>query len=231
MKNNILTIVGFLSIILLSGCFAPMNTVYESARTPNAGEFELSGNYSHYYPFWVDTVYLLQPTNRNYGGSLAFGLSDNFSMKFRYERMNVESIQFWDIKIREEGENIDEFDYFEIGGKLALWKDHIALSLPVGMYRNGENNMTTMNPRLFLTLGGDKFEFSVIPKATILFGEDEIIAIPGATIGFGFSNDLNKWAIRPEIGFDGLFVNAGIGINYQIPTMKKDPVIYNPLYK
>gem|GEM_PF-1288566 len=230
MKNNILTIAGFLSIILFSGCAATVNTVYESARMPDKGEVELAGNYSEYLPVWVDTIYFDEPVNRNYGGSVAFGLSENLSMKLRYERINIDNIQFWDIKIEEEGESLAVVDYFEIGGKLSLLKDHIAMSLPIGIYYNEGNTMTTLNPRLFFTLGGDKFELSLIPKGTIFFGEDDIAIIPGATLGLGFSSNLNKWAIRPEVGFDGLFINGGIGVSVNISPTNEQEKIYNPLY-
>jgi len=36
--------------------------------------------------------------------------------------------------------------------------------------------------------------------------------LPGFSFNIGLSEDLDKWAIRPEIGYDGYF-NFGIGAN------------------
>ena len=37
--------------------------------------------------------------------------------------------------------------------------------------------------------------------------------MPGLSLGIGLSNNLDQWAIRPEVGFDGN-LNFGVGVNY-----------------
>jgi hypothetical protein len=59
-------------------------------------------------------------------------------------------------------------------------------------------------------------------------GEDvENDFLLGFNVGAGFSNNLNKWAIRPEAGYlfkpgeDIGFWNIGVGIQVILPTHKK----------
>lgn len=63
-------------------------------------------------------------------------------------------------------------------------------------------------------------------KADYLFSDGGGSALFGATVGAGFSSDLNKWAIRPEVGilsFGGgvSFLSYGIGIQFILPNQKK----------
>lgn len=244
MKNNILIIVSFLSITLLSGCVTPITAVYESARTLDAGEIELKGSYTNYYIPDSDTE-INKPFNRNYGGSIGLGLSKGFNMNVRYESINSPAYNYLDSLELFEGfvlEFDDEdfaplrkLDYVEFGPKVALLKDHIALSVPIGIYRFREDNLhlaTTVNPRLFFTFGdrNDKFEMSIIPQGRFIFYEDDWDVLPALSVGMGFSNDLNRWAIRPEVSYSG-FLSIGVGFEYRIPTKKKEPIIYNPSYK
>jgi len=45
--------------------------------------------------------------------------------------------------------------------------------------------------------------------------ENDLFFNPAISIGVGFINDVNKWAFRPEFGFDG-FVSFGIGLNINV---------------
>ena len=75
--------------------------------------------------------------------------------------------------------------------------------------------MTTLGPRFFFTLRkGDNFEFNVIPKARIFISEGASF-MPGISVGFGISKNLDRWAIRPEIGYDSYF-SLGIGLSVHL---------------
>ena len=58
-------------------------------------------------------------------------------------------------------------------------------------------------------------------------GETDSHFLMGANIGAGFSSDLRKWAIRPEIGYlfepaeSGHIWNFGVGLQFTIPSGKK----------
>jgi acetyltransferase-like isoleucine patch superfamily enzyme len=63
-------------------------------------------------------------------------------------------------------------------------------------------------------------DFSLGVKADCFFGGG-VSVFAGTTIGAGFSTDLNKWAVRPEVGAmfigDGAFLSYGIGLQFIIP--------------
>ena len=68
-------------------------------------------------------------------------------------------------------------------------------------------------PKAYITFlnDSDQFEFSVIPKCHFYFGNGiESLSgtniMPAISLGAGFSSDLNKWAIRPEIGIEQFFI-------------------------
>ena len=86
---------------------------------------------------------------------------------------------------------------------------------------------TSMNNKtyLFLTpsflwtfMRSKNVELTLMPKAYLSFN-DEIDATPALSIGAGFSSDLDKWAIRPEIGYDG-YPSFGVGVDFKIPFKK-----------
>lgn len=215
---------------LLGGCFAPVNLTYDSAKTLEKGQFELQGAYSR-YSYETDTL-----LNQNYGFSVGYGISDNYTMKFRYEFISP-TISFQSIFEDEEFEGLNSISYFELDNKISFVDGVLSLSLPMGAYfynntdLGSENSISmglgwfSFDPRLYLTFfrKSDIFELSVIPKIHILLGQFGGAAIPGIGLGLGFSSDLDKWAIRPEIGYDG-YLSFGVGLNYNFNFKSKVPV-------
>jgi len=197
-------------LFLLSSCFAPLNSVYDTAKLLEKKETRISANYSKYYgseEFLSDFVNL----NDNFGFSLGYGLSDKFNISCRYEYLKI---KLGSIEIFNETVEMDnDLNYFEIGCKIRLIKDKLALGIPVGLYNWEGTSFISIDPRLYFTIRkSDKFDFSVIPK-THIFIDDGVNLLPGLSLGIGLSNNLDKWAIRPEVGFDG-YLNFGIGVNY-----------------
>ena len=216
MKINQLIIILILST-LCSACFAPINSTFESARLLDKGEIELQGNYSSYHgsTFLEDGS---SNINNNVGLAVGYGISDRFNMKFRYERMKIKA---GDFEFLGEEIKLPVINYFEISNKFQLKQDKIAFSLPLGIYTTklGESVRFVLDPRFFFTFfQNEKFEVNLIPKAHIFIGNG-VVFMPGMNLGLGFSNDLNKWAIRPEIGFDGYFT-YGVGANFYIKPNK-----------
>jgi len=108
-------------------------------------------------------------------------------------------------------------NYFEIENKFKFKNANIAIGVPFGYYGFMEDNRNTsgfffIDPRVYFTFGSssNKIEFNLVPKVHIFFIDEEFGFHPGLCLGFGFSSDLRKWAIRPEFGFDG---NASFGIS------------------
>ncbi|MCB9285406.1 MAG: hypothetical protein H6563_15175 [Lewinellaceae bacterium] len=76
------------------------------------------------------------------------------------------------------------------------------------------------DPRLIYTYKANNyFSLSVIPKVHLFFGEGDAFLMPGITLGFGLSSNLDKWALRPEVGYDG-FLYGGLGFCYFVNNVK-----------
>ena len=194
---------------MISGCFAPLNSVFDNATIPQKNELRIIGSYSGYYG--PDTEEGLVQLNNNLGFSLGYGFSDKFNLNFRYEYLNVKyESDFWGINVAAEKVN-----YFGLSSKINLKKDKIALGVPVGVYfSDGEYFGVVLDPMLYLTLRtSNKFELNVIPKVHI--GTQDISIMPGLSMGLGLSKNLDNWAIRPEVGYDGCLY-FGMGMNFNI---------------
>lgn len=117
------------------------------------------------------------------------------------------------------------------GPKIALVKDRLALAVPVG-FAFGEDvdigKTWTVHPTLLLTQPVTRrLEVNASAKALIPLsdnGDDNLVAF---NVGLGFGN-LERWAIRPEIGllFDpgesGHFTQFGLGLT--VFAGKRKPV-------
>ncbi len=226
------TAIIFVSLtVLLTGCFAPINLTYESARMLDDGQVSLQGSYSRYSVINGDSVGTAN-LNNNFGFALGYGVSEKYSLGIRYEHLNM-TPDFNAIF----GEDIDwgdleKMDFFEFNNRIRLKEDVLALSIPLGFYLytsfdtespSGFGYMS-IDPRLYLTLFGssDIFELTIIPKVHLLVaGFGGIAVFPGIALGIGLSSDLDKWAIRPEIGYDR-FLSFGVGANINFNTVKKE---------
>ena len=54
-----------------------------------------------------------------------------------------------------------------------------------------------------------------------VFIGDGVGILPAINLGLGLSSNLDKWAIRPEIGYDRYFT-FGVGVNYNIKPKKRE---------
>jgi len=203
-KNLFLIIIVSIS---LNACFAPVNLTYESARTLKKGEIDLQGNYSRYSHLGTDFSGS-DNLNNNFGVKIGYGLVDWYTVKLRYERLVLNNDFDLDLAT----------NYFELENKFKLLDNNIALGIPIGYYGtvSGDNagGIFSIDPRIYFSFPTktNKFEFSLIPKTHIFIFQDEVAFTPGVSLGFGFSSDLDKWAFRPEFGYDGNF-SFGFGLN------------------
>jgi hypothetical protein len=226
--------------LLLTGCFAPVNLSYESAKTLNEGQAEVQGSWSQYYAM-NDSTHQTTRLNNNFGGSFAYGITDKYTMKLRYEYMNF-SPMFKDIF----GENSDlssdlsaltSMSYFELNNKIKLVKNNFSVGLPLGLYIYNKSlfhesdstgnksglglGWVCFDPKFYISFFRKTkvFELTVIPKAHVMFGYFGAYAQLGISMGMAFSSNLDRWAIRPEIGYDK-FLSFGVSGCYNFNIIK-----------
>lgn len=199
---------------MVVGCVAPINLTYESARTLRKGQVDVQGNYGRYYSDGKSFAL----TNYNYGAKVGYGLSDNHTIKLRYEHIVVPSESLYYYALNDffnlfyislpssYKSNLLEMHYYEIDNKIRI-NEHSTFSIPIGYYSAG---VYSIDLRYYLTVTNRArtFDATLIPKAHILIGKSGSI-VPGLGIGFGISSDLDRWAFRPEVGWDGYFAFGG----------------------
>ena len=215
---------------LFSCAFAPVNNQYEKAGTLKKGGVELSGNYSHYtFSGGGETA----GANNNYGFRFGYGISDKFDLKLRYEHLAPTGVfEFDDI---DGGANIKGINYFSLVPKFSLVRNKLSFLLPVSYYSyketsdSGSDNigLGSVAPQILYTATNktNRADVTFGLKADCLLGSGGGAVLWGLTVGGGFSTDLDKWAIRPEIGAStiggGAFLSFGVGFQLMIPKNKK----------
>ncbi|MBN1926278.1 MAG: hypothetical protein JW798_10610 [Prolixibacteraceae bacterium] len=213
-------------LLFLAGCWSPVNLTYESARTVNKGEVELQGNTSGYYSLLsslVSSSSEINSNNDNFGIKIGYGITDFYTLKARYERITWNfATDYYLFDLSE----MKYLNYFEIENKFKFKNANVAIGIPLQYYSftkvNGINSgYFCVDPRAYFTFinTSNSVELNVVPKVHLIFLE-EIIIRPAISIGLGLSDDLDKWAIRPEIGFNGCF-SFGVGLNVNIFQLLK----------
>jgi hypothetical protein len=212
----------FLILFLFSGCFAPVNLGFENAELLGKKESRITANYSSYYgPVYEDpknendiSLFKTAHVSNNFGLAYTYGISDKFNMGARYERL---AITLSDIEIfgKKYDYTINEINYAEISCKINLKEKVLSLGIPVGFYFIKDKCFSVIDPRLYWTIReNNRFEFTITPKAHLLIAGGFGV-MPGITCGVGLSSILDKWAFRPEIGYDGCF-SFGLGLDYHL---------------
>lgn len=209
MKNRTLTLLLLPTLFFLTSCFSLVNLTNDNATLLNQKEVRVSGHYAHYYySKFLKTSKddILQ--NQNFGGSLIYGVSNRLNLTARAERLHKNSG-----KAGLGYEAATNLTYLEVGTKIKLKKDKVALGLPLGFYLIDEDDsVVVLTPHLFLTHRlSQRFDMNLTTRLTI--GLQRVT--PGISLNIGLSSDLDKWAIRPEIGFDSNSMGWGIGASYR----------------
>jgi hypothetical protein len=230
MKLSLSVLVVLISSILFFSCaFAPINNQYEKARTLKEGNAEFSGSFTGY---GIAGAGGSLGTNNNFGLRAGYGLTDKFDIKLRYEHLITTdnfAEEFSDGEVK--GTN-----YYSIVPKFSLVTDKLSLLIPLSHYsykeeideKENKASLNSIAPQILYTITNskNKIDFSFGMKADYLFGNDGGGGVLfGTTVGAGFSSDLNKWAIRPEVGamFTGgaaAFVGYGVGFQFLLNKKK-----------
>jgi len=223
----------FLSVVLLSGCFAPVTQTYDSARMVKEGEVEIKANYSFYENPTYNDLSDDFIKNRNFGISAVYGTDNKTNLGLRYEyidnqRVPIDSVNVNSSFIQRIIDLYKESDihFVEFDSKFSLKQDKIAFSAPIAMYRfqKGGGTLFELRPRFYFTFANKRntFDLSIIPQGKFLIGGGSIgPLIPSLGLGMGFSSDLDKWAIRPEISYDYWTFAIGVSGSYRFPLRKK----------
>jgi hypothetical protein len=226
MRYNTSHLLLFSASVYISSCVsvAPVNNHFEKAGTLQKGNVELAG---HYTTYSARVEGESEPANDNVGFRIGYGVSDKFDLKFRYERLIPAYVS-------------DEFkgaNYISIVPKISLKKNTIAFLLPFSYYfykitdedaRTTKEHVYSIAPQFLFTHTNksNKIDLTGGVKGDFIFngGSDFLL---GASVGAGFSKDLRKWAIRPEIGFqffpgdEGRYMNYGLGFQVVLSARKQ----------
>lgn len=197
----------------------PSNLNFDSARMLEKNQVEIQGSGSYYVNHDANFEEVGEDlTQLNFGFRFGLGITEKYNFKLKTEFM-MPSYNYVDY-------NIGQLNmlYVELDNKFRLG-ENAAFSLPLGLYV-GDFPAIQLDPRFYITvIPSDKFDFTIIPKCHISgLGAGGII--PGISVGAGFSSDLTKWAIRPEIGYDLWSLSGGVSISYMVKSGKKRQGIY-----
>ncbi len=214
---NQLRITAFLLVLIalyfiLPGC-APVFSELQSARTVGEGNYEFTPSYSS-VNFSNDGE--TEGIQNHLGVQIAYGISDKWDLRARYERVWLKGDMDTDGGIGE------GWDVIGIGPKYSVIKNKFAVALPIGRALGMDTEDTwEIHPTILLTapIIMDKVEITFAPKylITLCDGCEDFMAV---NVGLSLSSDLNRWAIRPEYGHlynfgeDGHYGQFSIGFSW-----------------
>jgi hypothetical protein len=195
---------------LASGCAAPFADL-QGARTAGRGRVVVTGSFSSVHARANGESGEVQ---REYTAQLAAGTGDHTDWRFRYTRIGPPG--------GDGGEG--GLNVFGFGPKFANARQRFAVALPVGFAYGSDisvGDTFQFHPTLFYTIpSGRGFEVNTSGKILVsLSGGSTGFA---ANLGFGISSDLDRWALRPEIGVlsypegDGYFTHLSLGLSYNL---------------
>jgi hypothetical protein len=204
MKQNLFALATL--AMLTYSCAVPVNTSFERAATLGKGNVEAMGSYSRYVGFADGES---EPLHSNFGGRLGVGITKDVDLKIRYERYKYPGIK----------ENGDPFypgeksetgmDYISFVPKFSLVSKKLAFMLPLSRYTGGTYSIA---PQFLATHTSAKnnVDLTFSTKGDFLVQKDYDLDgntkrstdfYLGFSAGAGLSSNLDKWAIRPEVGY------------------------------
>lgn len=210
MKTKLLLLSLLICSVIFKSC-VPVFSELQSARTVGKNRIEFTPSYS--------TVSFTSENNsaevqKHVGIQTAYGFTPDFDFRIRYEY-----IWLSDNSSVKSGINV-----LGMGPKYCFVKDIFSFYLPVGFAFGTDINQSKsweLHPTLLLSipLAKNKFEFTFSPKylITLAEGNDDLLAV---NFGAAFSDNLTKWAIRPEYGLlfnpgeSGYYSHFSIGFSF-----------------
>jgi len=208
-RNYSLFFTSLSSIILFSSC-APVFSDLQSARMTGKNNFELTptGTLTNFRENGDG-----EKVQNSIGFQASFGIHSKADVRFRFER-----IWLANGSIVDDGINIVGF-----APKYSIIENRIAASLLFGCAIDGAGDIGAfeLHPTMLFSfpVKQDKIDVNFSPKYLWSFDPDSenFFAL---NLGLSASNDLKKWAIRPEYGLcflpgeAGVFSQLSIGFSY-----------------
>ena len=196
--------------VLFPGCFAPVFSDLQSAKLAGPGQLEMTPSFSSVS---FSSEGESEHVQNHLGIQAGLGVFDIMDFRLRYERLSVDQCDNGTF-----GVNVLGF-----GPKFSLVKDWAAFYVPVG-FAFGEDievsDTWQVHPTLLLTLPVNKY-IELNPSAKVLIPfQSERDTLFAFNLGAGISANLDKWAIRPELGFlinpgeSGSYMHLSIGFTY-----------------
>jgi hypothetical protein len=189
-------IAGF---VFMSGCLAPFSEM-QSAKLVGKGKTEITPMFSVvHFMNNGETTHL----QNEYGIQQAYGVSDKLDLRLRYVFVHAD---YYDPYYGNFDLNVHVIGF---GPKIGLYKQMHALYLPIGFAFGEDIDITDIwqfHPTFLFTFPvGNEVELNPSMKILVPIAGDADVLI-AFNLGAGLSADIEKWAIRPEIGF---LVNPG----------------------
>lgn len=159
----------------------------QSARLLDPGDWEVTPSYSH-VSFSLEGE--SEHISDQYGLRVGYGSSEQVELRGTYERIEDT-----------DGEGLNLWGF---GAKFSLAEDVLALYAPIG-FMTGEGVETgdswTIVPTLLATWrAAPTFELNPSIKAIYPFAAEDPELFLGFHLGAALSADLDRWAVRPEVG-------------------------------
>ena len=217
--------------ILIGCCFltscvsvTPVLNSFEKAGTLGRGNAEAVASYTGYNETIHDNS---AHSHNSYGFRAGYGLTDRFDVKVRYEHLKP---------VQRRGQTELLTNYYSFIPKVALVPGLLSLSLPLSRYTYQElieekaitrkvNSIATQLHYTY-TVPSKKVDLTGGLKADFVYGqrgyETQHDLLLSTSIGAGFSNNVDRWAIRPEVGFVAstgnmaTYITYGVGVQYTI---------------
>lgn len=193
---------------------APVFSDLQSAKLVRPGGVELTPSASR-VGFSEDDEEDSGHIQDQFGVQLGVGVHEAVELRGRYEHIKVT------------GEGGPSFEVVGFGPKVRLVKDRVALYVPVGRAFGGPEESElgdswAVHPTLLLTLPAHRtVEVNASAKYLVPLNEnggDNLVAL---NLGLGLGPDLDKWAIRPEVGVlldpgeSGHFYHFSLGLSFR----------------
>jgi hypothetical protein len=196
-----------------AGC-APVFSDLQSARLAGQGRVELTPSAS-FVDFSDEGTNHIQD---QFGVQVATGVHERVDLRFRYEQIRVAGEEWDDAPPADLHVNVVGF-----GPKLSLVKDRLALAVPAGFAFGGDiesGETWEIQPTLIGTLPITRhLELTLAGKYIIPLTADDGDNLVALNLGLG-AGKLDRWAVRPEIGFlwnpgeEGHFRHLSLGFSF-----------------
>jgi hypothetical protein len=198
--------------LLLSGCF--VYSSFQGARVLDEGDYSITPAGST--QFRAGSGKALLATNQ-LGAQFARGFQEGLNLTGRVElpmSQNILSRDFW-------GSKEGSFAYVEAGAKFGVWRDHVALGLPLGFFPGNDRWVPAwqIHPTLYLTAPGERVDGNLTAASIVFLGGGKSMLAVDAGAGWHVPGE--NLTVLPEFGLlfrpgeSGRLWHFGVGASFR----------------